>query len=423
MSKAVAVMSPFADLVGRTNIPEKTMANAITAIRLSGIECSYNLMTDRRIVAGNVLGENIGQLSDDICLLFREYCRTKFDFDPGEKPTWDALNLACRKKSFHPVLDYLNGLEWDGIPALETWMIDYLGAADTPLIRHISKMVMVASVRRIKQPGCKYDYMIVLEGPENKGKSYALSLLYGDEFFTDQVVLGASDKEIQEALRGRWAVECAELAGLRKAEVERVKAQITRQADRGRPAYGRAVIDIPRTCVFWGTTNDAEYLRSQTGNRRFIPVRIPAAINLDNLRAARDQLWAEAVALEADGFPLALPEDIFAAAQIEQQHRTKRDPWLDDLADFTRELPDVFKLDKDVMFDRRVEGNAVIERCTSQYLIAGVLAIGRDRQNADLASRLRLCMEKLGWRYAEKPMWIGGRLARGYVRTTDIAGI
>ncbi len=137
-----------------------------------------------------------------------------------------------------------------------------LAAPNTPFIRGVSRLAMVASVRRIYQPGAKFDHMTnFANSPEGQGKSQGLQVLYSREFFSDSSILGVTDKEFQEAVRGRWCIEAADLSGMKRAEVERVKAQITREADRARPAYGRATIDAPRSCILYGTTNDEEYLQ------------------------------------------------------------------------------------------------------------------------------------------------------------------
>ena len=240
------------------------------------IHCSYDIFHDRRLVNGLALGSDVGQVSDDICLLIRSLCRAKFKFDPKKEATWDAINLRCRQNSFHPVLEYLRPLQWDGKPRLDTWLIDYMGAPNTPFIRAVSRMSLIASVRRVRVPGTKFDYIIVLESPEGYNKSSALALLYGAENFSDQSVLGLTDKELQEAVRGRWGLECADLSGMRRADVERVKAQLSRQEDRTRPAYGRAVIDTPRSTVFWGSTNDENYLRSKLATADFCRCRCSA---------------------------------------------------------------------------------------------------------------------------------------------------
>jgi Virulence-associated protein E len=156
-----AISDEFRDLQGKSNIPAPTMASALTALKKLGVNCSYDEFKDIRYVGGESLGSEIGQLSDDTCLLIRKICRDRFGFDPGKDNTWDAVNLMCRMNTFNSVVDYLDGLRWDGVKRIDTFLIDYMHAEDTPLNRHIGKMVLVASVRRARHPGCKYDYMTV----------------------------------------------------------------------------------------------------------------------------------------------------------------------------------------------------------------------------------------------------------------------
>lgn len=437
-SQMKIIAPTFKDLVGKTNIPEKTMTNALTALDAMHVQCSYDVFHDRRIIAGFVLGSQVGQVSDDVCLLFRKLCRVHFKFDPGKDHTWDAVNLRCRENAFHPILDYFGRIEWDGVLRIGTWLIDYMGAADTPFIRAVGEMQLIASVRRVIEPGCKYDYMAVLESPEGYNKSKSLAALYGAENFSDQSILGLSDKELHEATRGRWGIEAADLSGMKRAEVEKIKSQLSRQIDRTRPAYGRATIDTPRACVFWGSTNDTDYLRSQHGNRRFLPIRV-GRIDYEAILRDRDQLWAEAAFAEPLAGDLSLPENLWAAATAEQAKRTKDDPWYDRLGDISkiaatgegaRAKREVERLNHSAdcaesdhvvelaHYDRKDSPEGQIERVTTAWLLGDRMAlnIAPDRQGPDAASRLRLVMTKLGWTYNETPMRFGGRLARGYWR-------
>jgi predicted P-loop ATPase len=279
-------------------------------------------------------------------------------------------------------------------------------------------------VRRILEPGCKFDYISVLESPEGYQKSSALAALYGPSNFSDQSILGLTDKELQEAVRGRWGMEAADLSGMRRAEVERIKAQLSRQVDRTRPAYGRAVIDSPRSCVFWGSTNDTEYLRSQHGNRRFLPIPVKR-IDLEAITRDRDQLWAEAVMVEGLGNSISLPEELWAVATAEQAKRTKKDLWEDMLGDISR-IAAEYERSKDAgartHYDAEPQADgSVIERVTSEWLIGDRMALNIPpaQQSSDVASRLRIVMNRLGWVYKDKPMWIGGRPARGYWRRIE----
>ena len=163
-----------------------------------------------------------------------------------------------------------------GMKRLDTWVIDYLGCEDTPLNRAIGRVVLIAACRRARKPGCKFDNIIVLEGIEGINKSTAIRVLAGDENFSDQSIIGANDKEVQEQLDGIWMHENADLAGMRRADVEHVKAFASRQVDRARPAYARVREDRPRRSIEWGTTNNDQYLLSQTGNRRIWPLKTGA---------------------------------------------------------------------------------------------------------------------------------------------------
>src|SRR5262249_10158766 len=223
-------------------------------------------------------------------------------------------------------------LRWDGRQRIAGWLVTHLGADDTPLNREIGRLALVAAVRRVREPGCKFDQIIVLEGVEGTNKSTAIELMAGKENFSDQTILGLDDRTQMERFKGKWLYEIADLSGMPKSEVDAVKAFASRTADRARAAYGRYVTEQPRRCVFFATTNNERYLKSQTGNRRFWPVRTDR-IDIDALRRDRDQLWAEAAHVEASGATLVLPEHLWAIARAEQEKREEQDPWDDFLTD------------------------------------------------------------------------------------------
>jgi predicted P-loop ATPase len=213
-------------------------------------------------------------------------------------------------------------------------MTTYLGAEDTALNRAIGRLTLIAAVRRVRSPGCKFDQIPVWEGKEGTNKSTAIAVLAGQENFSDQTILTSGDKEQQELLRGVWIYEIADLAGMRKSDVDKVKAFASRTYDRARPAYGRRVVSVPRKVVIIGTTNDDQYLQSQTGNRRFWPVGT-GTIDIQGLRQDRDQLWAEAAEIDANGEPLVLPRELWTEAAAVQDERRQHDPWDDVLASAT----------------------------------------------------------------------------------------
>ena len=202
----------------------------------------------------------------------------------------------------------------------------YLGAEDTPLNRAFGSRWMISAVARIMQPGAKVDHMLILEGPQGAKKSSALKVLAGAEWFTDELAEIGS-KDAAQQMRGIWIIEIAELDAIGRAEVSRIKAFLTRTTDRYRPPYERYVVEVPRQCVFAGSVNPDTYLRDETGNRRFWPVRC-GRIDLDALRRDRDQLWAEAVARYREGAIWWLDEpELIAEVKAEQDQRYHADAW------------------------------------------------------------------------------------------------
>jgi predicted P-loop ATPase len=417
---AASLPLDFIDVEGKSGTPVSSMVNTRVAIDLLKLQCRYDVLHDRYSVNGSAFGNGMMQLSDAVARQLREIIRLQFKFDPGPQNAMDGLYRACEANRFNPVLDYLDAREarWDGKRRIDTWLIDYMGADDTPFTRAVGRLMLIASVRRIRVPGCKFDYMTVLHSPEGKGKSSGLSTLYGEENFSDQAILGLKDKELAEAVRGRWAMECSELVGLRKGEIENVKAMITRQTDRGRPAYARAVIDVPRTMVFWGTTNDDEYLRALSGeNRRFLPITV-GDIDVDAIALDRDQLWGEASAEEGLEGSLSLPSELWAEASAERAGRTQDDPWADVLADVAEHVQRGEQSSQSDFEIVAVGDDGFEQRISSAYVIGVALGIPQERQTPVVAKRAADVMRSLGW---SKPKSggncrINGKSVRGYVR-------
>ena len=320
--------------------------------------------------------------------------------------TFAAIKEIARDNAFDPVLDLLDECQgnWDGVHRLDTWVIDYLGCEDTRLNRAIGRSVLVAACRRARVPGCKFDFITVLEGPEGINKSTAIRVLAGDEYFSDQSILGASDKEVQEQLEGIWMHESADLAGMRRAEVEQVKAFASRQVDRARPAYGRVREDRPRRSIEWATTNNEEYLLSQTGNRRWWPLKT-GKVDIEALKRDREQLLGEAATYEAAGEHIGLDESLWSDARNVQEQRRVTDPWEDALANMDGNLGVVHRL-----------GDGM-ERVFSVDLLTNVLQIPKPQQTSQHMQRLAQAMKHLGWGRSENGrITIGGVTLRGYVR-------
>lgn len=235
-----------------------------------------------------------------------------------------ALSLHSAKHSFNEVRDYLGGLQWDGVPRLDTLFINYLGAADDLYTRMVTRKAFTAAVARAMTPGCKYDTMVILSGPQGIGKSTLLDKM-SRGWFNDSI-RSFEGKEASELLQGVWLVEVGELDAFRRTDVARIKQFLSLRADRFRAAYGRHVKELPRCCVFFGTTNSAEYLQDRTGNRRFWPVDVGVTPHSQrvwtDLDDEVDQLWAEAVMRWRAGEALYLGGTLEDAAKaMQESHR------------------------------------------------------------------------------------------------------
>jgi hypothetical protein len=309
-----------------------TCANAVEAIRALGVTCEFDQFHERFRVAGRAMDSWAGELSDPMVQRMRVLIRGQFGFDPGKLHMRDALEQECLCNSYHPIKNYFDSLRWDGEPRLDTWLIRYLSAANDPFNRAVSRLSLIAGVRRILQPGCKFDQIIAFDAVEGTGKSSAIEIMAGRENFSDQAILDRSEERQQELLQGVWLYEIAELQGLGRADEDKIKAFASRTVDRARPAYGHFRVDKPRTCVLFATINPSLYLTSHTGNRRWWPVAT-GAIDLAGLRRDRDQLWAEALTAEKQCASLVLDTKLWGDAAERQESRRERDPWEDKLAD------------------------------------------------------------------------------------------
>lgn len=236
----------------------------------------------------------------------------------------EARAICCEAQAFNEVTRYLDGLVWDGVPRLDTLFIDYLGADDTPYTRAVTRKSFVAAVARAKVPGIKYDNMTILSGAQGLGKSTLLDKM-SRGWFTDSIRT-FEGKEASELLQGVWIVEVGELDAFRRTDVARIKQFLSQRSDRFRAAYGRHVKELPRCCVFFGTTNTYEFLVDATGNRRFWPVDVGASTRKkcvwSDLDAEVDQLWAEAVTYWRLGEDMYLTGELEEAAkEMQEAHR------------------------------------------------------------------------------------------------------
>ncbi|HKU27859.1 MAG TPA: VapE domain-containing protein, partial [Candidatus Sulfotelmatobacter sp.] len=393
--KAIEAVSNGWPNVDRGGKPVATLPNTVVALRRLGLSFSHDLFRHRKVVNGNALEEHQGEITDDACAVLRATIIEAFNFDPRAENVRDAVTQLCLEHAFHPIRQLLDDLIWDEKLRLDNWMVTYLGAEGTELNRAIGKILLVAAVRRVREPGVKFDTIVILEGKQGTGKSTALQVLAGPGNHSDNEILTLDTKAQIEAMEGVWIFELSEMSGLNKSEVERMKAFASRNVDRARMAYGRFSEVRGRQTIFVGTTNEHKYLKDRTGNRRFLPVKT-GVIDLEALRRDRDQLWAEAATLEAQYASITLPQELWAAAAREQDERLEDDPWLEKLA--------------------AVNGKAFGDeaRVLTADLLGEVLGIPFERQHNGHSKRLAALMRELGWETGK--FKLHGKALRGFHR-------
>jgi hypothetical protein len=240
-----------------------------------------------------------------------------------------AIVLASHDNAFHPVREYLERLTWDGQPRAETLFVDYLGAEDTAYTRQVARLMLAAAVTRIFEPGHKWDFTVILEGLQGRRKSTFIRIL-GRSWFAELDGSFDDAKQMIELMQGSWIMEIPELSSFNRAEVRSIKAFISRQEDKARLAYARRATTFSRQCIFIGSTNDREYLKDDTGGRRFWPMPCNVEeIDTERLEREVDQIWAEAVVLYQQmrreqplgTLPLYLSGEALRTAQEYQESR------------------------------------------------------------------------------------------------------
>ncbi|MBS6025129.1 MAG: hypothetical protein KIB00_13715 [Paeniclostridium sordellii] len=339
-------------------------------INLKG-KIAYNLFSNRTMVKGNLpwrsvsdkVRGDIWQDSDDANL--RVYIDITYGIVAPYKIN-DGLAIIEKKNKYHPIIDYLNSNTWDKTSRVDTLMIDYLGAEDCDYTRSITRKMLVAAVSRVFNPGIKFDYMLVLVGRQGIGKSYIINLL-GREWYSDSLntVYG---KEAYEQLQNAWILEMAELSATKKADAEAIKHFISKTEDSYRQAYGRRVDTFKRQCIFFGTTNENEFLKDRTGNRRYWPLMVGVNKPLKNLfkdlnKNEINQIWAEALYLYKCGEKLILEGDVEREANLKQEQHLESNSKEGMIREFLNmKLPKSW--DKMDVFERRIyigEGNGLRE--------------------------------------------------------------
>lgn len=275
--------------------------------------------------------------SDDSNLLY--YLERTYKCKFAEKTLSHAITVVATAHSTHPIRSFLSECEWDGEPRIETLLIDYFDADDNEYVRTVTRKTLVAAVARVMEPGCKFDYMLTLTGAPGIGKSSMFKIL-SDPWFSDSLI-SVTGKESYEQLQGVWIMEMGELSSIKKAEVESVKNYLSKQEDKYRMAYGHRTTDCPRQCIFVGTTNQPQFLRDETGNRRFWVVEVRRkkrkvweGLTLDTVR----QIWAEAKYYYENGEKLFLSDELEELANQVQESHMEDDPRIGMIEDYLERL-------------------------------------------------------------------------------------
>lgn len=290
----------------------------------------------------------------------------------------EAIQTVARENSFHPVREYLDGLKWDGVDRIDEWLSTYAAVPSSEYSKAVGSKWLIGAVARIYEPGCKNDCALIFEGEQGLKKSTLLRVLGGEWFSDDLADFGSKDAAMQ--IQGVRIVEIAELDAMSGGNIARIKAFMSRQVERYRPPYGKYVIDVPRQCVFAGTVNHSTYLKDETGARRFWPVTC-GAINIDELKQDRDQLWAEARDRYQAGEKWWLDSNLAALATQEQQQRFESDAWAE-------------AIDAWVLHKETVSISEVLQSCIDKPT---KLWTQPDK------NRVSKCLQSLGWkRYKQR---------------------
>jgi predicted P-loop ATPase len=314
------------------------LANAMTSLRLSPDwhnRLRFDIFHNRAEVDGRAPwsagdSNSTQEWSNQHDVLLAEWLQHQGIY-VGSEIAAQAVDVVAREHIVHPVREYIAKCTWDATPRLDGMLEKYFGAEPSDYAKAVGSKWAISAVARIDQPGCKADCAIVFEGTQGKRKSTAIKAM-SEPWYSDQISeFGSKDAAIE--VQGVWVIELAELEAIKAVEVAKIKAFMSRSNDRFRPPYGRRVSDVPRQCVFAGTTNSNQYLRDETGGRRFWPIACIGRIDVEGLHAVRDQLWAEArdryLSGETWWFETA---PLLATARHEQQGRYKTDPWEESIA-------------------------------------------------------------------------------------------
>lgn len=349
-------------------------------------------------------------IEDNDMTCVRSWLETSMDVNVAKETVFDAVFAVGKSQSFHQVHDWLEGLDWDAVPRIETWLETYCGAevdseSQKIAVPAMSKRWMISAVARAYEPGAKVDCTLVLEGAQSIKKSTTFATLVPQNAWFSDERLNLDSKDTLQQIQGKWLIEIGELASFKGKANEEIKHFLTKRADDFRLPYGKINQTYPRQCVFGGTVNDAEYLSDPTGNRRFFPVRchgrddLSGKIDVEGLRAVRDQLWAEAVHRYKRGEQWWLTEEEDEAARVEQEARYAEDSWEARVASWV------------AMYD--AEGQPM-DRFTMDAVLHGAVNIEPAKQGRGEQTRMKNILQRLG--FERKQVTIDGKREWRYCR-------
>lgn len=362
-----------------------------------------------------------GPVTGSVDLLLGRYLSARYGLPAISRASlYEGIETVALQRPYHPVQDYLLDLSerevWDGTERLDKWLVHVIGETDQTLpplvyqyLCRVGRYWLLGMVNRAMEPGCKFDYCPVLEGPGGLRKSTLVKTLASKDWFSDTHFDVSRGKEGQEQVQGLWVYEIAEMAQFSKAEVELIKAFISAEVDRYRPSYGRTVEKFPRQCVMAGTTNQKQWLRDRTGNRRFWPIPVRNPIRIDWLAKYRDQLMAEAFALHLQGerfYPE--PEEENRLFVPMQESRLVESTVMSALLEVLTRDPTATGIGSVV--------NNLAEFVTMKQ-ICEALHVDAGKSSAALDSQIRGWLEHEGWSYCKKQ--INGVRAHGWARPKD----
>jgi predicted P-loop ATPase len=377
----MTVTNQWADILIRgQNGPRAILANAITAFLSSpewdGILC-FNMFRQCTALCGKApwaanqtpVDETWSDQHDRLAANWLQH----HSIYVTPNVAGQAAETVARNYPFHPVINYLVALEWDRQCRLDTWAIDYLGVDDSPYVRATSSRFLISAVARVLEPGCKADCAPILEGDQGILKSTALRTLFSPWFSDDVADLGSKDSQMQ--ISGFWCVELPELDSISRADVTKIKAFMSRQTDNFRPPYGHRPGEQKRQNVFAGTVNGNEYLRDETGGRRWWPWAC-TKIDIPGLSQARDQLWAEArVRYDRQERWWLDTKELNGAAAEQQAIRRITDPW-----------------------EEKIRGYLAGREMASVDDLLNRLDVPLERRDQRHSNRISACLRAIGWK-------------------------